>query len=82
MWALPASGVALGRQSVPEEHCEWLWLCGPGAERSLQLLRFRVITFATTDLSLFRTNASGSAEQELSKNKPRCAAGLSSRTLR
>lgn len=58
---------------------EWLWLRGPGAECSLQLLA--VISVAGTDLSLFRTSASGSAEQELSKNKPRYRAGLSSRTL-
>lgn len=37
MWSVPASGVALGRQNTPEEHCEWLWLRGPGAECSLQL---------------------------------------------
>ena len=37
MWAVSASGVALGRQNTPEEHYEWLWLCGPGAECSLQL---------------------------------------------
>lgn len=37
MWAVPASSVALPGQNIPEEECEWLWLCGPGAECSLQL---------------------------------------------